>query len=189
MKYKMTKTAVSVLMLVVMAGLSQAADQKEKSENQKADATLSLSGGSVAVGIGFSWGKGTLTYKGKRYPVKVDGLSIGKVGITGASASGKVYNLKKLANFNGDYQAGGVGMTIAGGRGKIALRNQNDVQVLLTATTRGLDLTVAGAGVKMEIKKIWPPTEGGNPKSPYVWAAVRYLYIERGIDSPTLGRR
>lgn len=40
-------------------------------QERRPDATLQLSQGSVAAGIGFSWGKGTLTYEGKTYPVKV----------------------------------------------------------------------------------------------------------------------
>src|SRR5262245_66484843 len=59
------------------------------------DATLQLSEGSIAAGLGFSWGGGTLTYKGKRYPVSVDGLSVGSVGISRATASGSVFNLKR----------------------------------------------------------------------------------------------
>jgi hypothetical protein len=74
---------------------------------RKPDATLTLSEGSVAAGIGFSWGKGTLAYQGKTYPVKVEGLAVGEVGITRASATGEVFDLKKLADFGGNYVAGG----------------------------------------------------------------------------------
>ena len=66
--------------LVLLAGLAAA-------QAKKPDATLTLSEGSVAVGIGFSWGKGTLSYQGKTYPFKVDGLSVGEVGLTRASAA------------------------------------------------------------------------------------------------------
>ena len=67
--------------LVLLAGLAAA-------QAKKPDATLTLSEGSVAVGIGFSWGKGTLSYQGKTYPYfKVDGLSVGEVGLTRASAA------------------------------------------------------------------------------------------------------
>jgi hypothetical protein len=52
---------------------------------KKPDATLTLSEGSVAVGIGFTWGKGTLNYQGKSYPVKVDGLSVGELGVQSAT--------------------------------------------------------------------------------------------------------
>jgi len=41
--------------------------------------------GSVAAGIGFSWGKGMLSYEGKMYPVRVQGLSVGELGVTRAT--------------------------------------------------------------------------------------------------------
>jgi hypothetical protein len=41
--------------------------------------------GSLA-GVGFSWGNGVLTYKGKTYPVQVEGLSVGEMGVTRATA-------------------------------------------------------------------------------------------------------
>jgi len=69
------------------------------------DATVSLSADSVAAGIGISWGSGSLTYKGKTYPISVDGLSIGDAGISKISASGKVFGLNKLDDFNGNYTA------------------------------------------------------------------------------------
>jgi hypothetical protein len=79
-KYTMNnvkKIAVLLWILTVMAGSTQAATHQSKP-----DATLRFSGGSFAAGIGFSWGSGTLTYRGKSYPVKVKGLSVGKVGVT-----------------------------------------------------------------------------------------------------------
>jgi hypothetical protein len=91
------KIAVSLLILCMMTGFTQAATHHHES---KPDATLRLSGGSFALGIGVNWGSGTLTYKGKDYPVKVKGLSIGKVGMTSSSANGEVFNLKHLQDFN-----------------------------------------------------------------------------------------
>ena len=89
-------------MLGLTTTFAQAAEQEAaKSTKEKPDATLTLSGGAVALGVGFSWGKGTLTYKGKDYPVSVDGLTLGKVGLSGASATGEVYGLKSLKDFDG----------------------------------------------------------------------------------------
>jgi hypothetical protein len=99
------------------------------------------------------WGSGTLTYKDKDYPVSVNGLSVGKVGITGGSASGEVYNLKKLRDFIGHHNAGGAGVTVAGGRNVYAMTNQNGVKVFLSSTTTGVDLTLAGGGVGMELTR------------------------------------
>jgi hypothetical protein len=142
------KIAILSLVVAVMTGFTQAA-----SHHSGPDATLRLSGGSFAAGIGFSWGSGTLTYKGKDYPVSVNGLSLGKVGITGGSAVGEVYNLKSLQDFNGHYNAGGAGLTIAGGRNAVAMKNQNGVKVLMSSTTRGVDVTHGGGGVDMELKR------------------------------------
>jgi hypothetical protein len=141
------KMGLLLLVLVVITGFTQAAKEG------KPNATLRLSGKSLAAGVGFSWGKGTLTYKGKDYPVSVKGLSLGKVGISSVTAAGEVYNLKNLHDFDGNYTAAGAGLTLAGGGSAIAMKNQNGVRVVLGATTRGVDVTIGGAGVDMAIKK------------------------------------
>ena len=117
------------------------------------DATLTLSESSVAVGIGFSRGTGTLSYQGKTYPVTVEGLSVGEVGITRATASGKVYNLKNLADFDGNYAAARAGATIARGAEAIAMRNPNGVVIELTTTTQGANLKLAVAGLRLSVQK------------------------------------
>jgi len=120
---------------------------------RKPDATLQLSEGTVAVGIGFSWGKGTLSFQGKTYPVKVDGLSVGEVGVDRATAVGNVYNLKKLADFDGNYVAGGAGATVAGGAGITGMKNQNGVEIALKSTTQGASLKLAAEGLKLSVVK------------------------------------
>lgn len=118
-----------------------------------ADAILTLTEGSVAVGIGYSWGKGTLDYQGKKLPVKVEGLSVGEVGVTRATGTGNVYNLKKLADFDGNYVAGGAEATIAGGAGVTAMKNQNGVVIELKSTTQGASLKLAAEGIKLSVAK------------------------------------
>jgi hypothetical protein len=141
------KIGVLLVVLGVITGFIQAAKE------EKPDATVRLSGGSVAAGVGFSWGEGTLTYKGKDYPISVKGLSLGKVGITGVTASGEVYHLKNLQDFDGNYTGVGAGMTLAGGRSAVTVKNQNGVRVRLLSTTRGADITVGSGGVDMKLKK------------------------------------
>src|SRR4029077_8684140 len=137
--------------LLVVLGLTTTFTQAATEE--KPDATIKLSHGSVAAGIGWSWGSGTLTYKRKEYPISVNGLSLGKVGISGGSATGVVYNLKRLQDFDGHYTAARAGITLAGGVSAVAMKNQNGVRVGIHATKRGLDVTLAGGGVDMKIKK------------------------------------
>jgi len=138
---------IGLLLLIsgLIGGFAQAASAP--------DGTVRFSGGSVAAGIGWSWGKGTLTYKGKDYPISVKGLSLGKVGITGVTASGEVHNLKKLKDFDGNYTAVGAGITLAGGRSAVTMKNQNGVRVRVISTTRGADITLGAAGVDLRIKK------------------------------------
>lgn len=142
---KIKKIGLLLLVSGLITGFAQAAE--------KPDATIRISSGSVALGVGWSWGKGTLTYKGKDYPLSVKGLTIGKVGITGATASGEVYHLKTLQDFNGNYTAAGAGITVAGGRSAVTMSNQNGVRVRVISTNRGVDLTLGGAGVEMRLKK------------------------------------
>lgn len=145
------KIAVLLLVFVAMTGLTQAATHQSGP-----DATLRLSGGSFAAGIGFSWGSGTLTYQGKDYPVKVKGLSVGKVGITSSSAFGEVFNLKHLQDFNGHYNfgaAGTRGVTLARGKSGSLMTNQAGVIVRISTTQKGVNVNATGGGVDMEITR------------------------------------
>ena len=136
---------ISLLAMGVLTSFAVAAE--------KQDATLRLSFKSVAVGVGFSSGSGTRTYKGKEYPVSVSGLSVGKVGVSGSSATGKVYNLKTLADFDGHYVGAGAGMTVAGGRSRVEMKNQNGVQVYLASASKGVDVSLGRGGVEMSLKE------------------------------------
>jgi len=110
--------------------------------------------GSFAARIGFSWGKGTLAYKDKKYPVSVNGMSIGKVGITNSTAQGEVYHLQKLTDFDGHYTSAGAGLTLVGGVSVVTtMQNQNGMRINLHSTTRGADITIGASGVDIQIKR------------------------------------
>src|SRR5213596_4316758 len=144
------KIGIMLLVLGVVSGVTQAATHESKP-----DATLRLSGGSFAAGIGFSWGSGTLTYKGKDYPVKVNGLSVGKVGITSSSAYGEVFNLKHLQDFNGHYNVGGAGtrgVTVGAGKAGTIMSNQAGVIVRISSTQRGVAVNATGGGVDLQLQ-------------------------------------
>ncbi len=120
---------------------------------QGPDGTIELSGGSVAVGIGYTWGSGKLVYQGKQYQLKVEGISIADVGVSNYTATGSVYNLKKVEDIEGTYAAATAGATVAGGVSGAAMRNQNGVLIQLSATRQGLQFTFAPAGFKISLAK------------------------------------
>ncbi len=132
--------------IVVLVGLATAGEKQP-------DATLKMSEGSVGVGIGWTWGKGVLTFQGKDYPFKVEGLSVGDVGVKRADATGKVYNLKKVEDFTGNYTAGAAGATVGGGAAVAAMKNQNGVEVNLVSTTQGVAFKLAAEGMKLTLTK------------------------------------
>ena len=134
-------------MLALLAGSAVAQGAK------KPDATVKLSEGSVAVGIGWSWGKGVLTYKGKAHPFKVEGLTVGEVGITKAEATGNVFSLKKIEDFSGIYRAAGVGGTAVKGGEATALQNEKGVVIELKSATKGANLKLALEGLKLALEK------------------------------------
>src|ERR1043166_7434575 len=144
------KIAILSLMVAVMTGFAYA-----KHHESKPDATLRLSSGGFALGIGVNWGSGTLTYRGKDYPVKVKGLSVGRVGMTSSSAYGEVFNLKHLQDFNGHYNVGGAGtrgVTLGAGKTGTIMSNQAGVIVRVSATQNGVSVNATGGGVDMQLK-------------------------------------
>src|SRR5947208_2105148 len=92
---------------------------------------------------------------GKDYPVKVKGLSIGKVGMTSSSANGEVFNLKHLQDFNGHYNVGAAGtrgVTLGAGRSGTIMSNQAGVIVRVSSTQNGVAVNATGGGVDMQLK-------------------------------------
>jgi len=141
-----------LIMLVAVAGFVSLIGSLAGAQSAP-EGSLELSSGTVAAGIGFSWGGGTLTYQGKQYRVKVDGLSVGEVGIARATARGKVTNLKSLKDFDGSYTAAGAGATVGGGAGATIMRNQNGVVIEMTSTTQGASLKLAAEGMRLRVQQ------------------------------------
>ena len=132
---------------VVVLMLGAAAHAKEKP-----DGTLKLETGSVAIGVGYSWGSGTLHYKGKNYPFTIDGVSVGAIGASKAEAVGNVYHLTKVEDLDGTYTAASASATVGGGAGVATMKNQNGVSISLSSRSRGLKLVLAVDGVKIKLK-------------------------------------
>jgi hypothetical protein len=103
------------------------------------DGLIKLSAGSVGAGIGISCESGTLTQAGKEYPLKVEGLGVGTVGVAEATALGEVYNLKKISDINGQFFSVGAGMTVGGGAAALTTKNANGVVIRVVTTTEGFN--------------------------------------------------
>lgn len=135
-------------LIIGILGLSSLAH----AEDPKPDAILTLTQTSVALVVGYTWGGGTLTYADKSHPVEVDGFSVLALGVAHAEATGEVFNLKKLEDFNGTYMAASAELTLAAGAGATTMKNQNGVVIRLFTSTKGLNVKVAPEGITLNVK-------------------------------------
>ncbi|MFI5315193.1 MAG: hypothetical protein ACHQ6T_05810 [Myxococcota bacterium] len=124
-----------------------------RAQSDRPDATVEFSGGSVAAGIGWTWGSGTVMYKGEKYPITVDGLSVGSVGAASVMGSGGVFGLSKIEDIEGIYTAATVGIAIGGGASPVAMSNQKGVKIDGITTNQGLKVSFAAGGVTIKLKK------------------------------------
>ena len=144
----MRSAGLCVTLIIGMLGLSSLAH----AEDPKPDAILTLTQTSVALVVGYTWGSGTLSYEGKIHRVEVDGFSVLALGVAQAQATGEVFNLKKVEDFNGTYMAASAELTLAAGAGATTMRNQNGVVINLFTSTKGLNVKVAPEGMTLTIK-------------------------------------
>jgi hypothetical protein len=116
--------------------------------------TITVTATSVAAGIGWSWGSGTLTLlDGSQHQFKVSGLDVVAVGIKQATGVGNVYNLKKLADFEGQYVKAAAGAVVGGGMGATSMRNDKGVVINLTGVGQGVDFRLAVSGMEVKLAK------------------------------------
>lgn len=114
-------------------------------------ASLRLETTSVAAGVGASWGKGTLRFQDKEHAFRVSGLSVADLGVSRVTATGNVWGLQKLEDFNGTYSGVDLGVAVGGGTAGIAMRNENGVFIKMRAGQMGVKLSLATQGTKLKL--------------------------------------
>src|SRR5215212_8036842 len=64
--------------------------------------------------VGIGGGRGTLTFKGRKYPFKVGGLSFGAtIGASKSNLVGHAFNLHQASDIAGNYSAVAAGVAVA----------------------------------------------------------------------------
>jgi hypothetical protein len=144
--------ATTLLRRVVFGALLSAVVAAPVLAQDKPDATLDLKGGAVAFVAGYSWGSGTLHFKGKNYPWKVGGLSVVDVGASKFTGTGRVYHLTKVSDIAGTYTSAEAGATVAGGVSIQSMKNSKGVLIVLSSSRAGLQFTAAPKGVEIKLQ-------------------------------------
>ena len=141
------------ILATCLVSFSLAALPVVASADAKSDATIDISGRTVAAGVGFTDAKGTVHYRGKSYPVQVEGVGVAQVGVSTFTATGEVSNLKQLQDINGNYTAASAGATLAGGGTETSMTNQNGVVIKMHSTNAGIDLRLSLDGVSVKLSQ------------------------------------
>ncbi len=143
---------VRKLLIVVAFAAFAVAPFEVLAENAKPSGTIRFTATSVGFIIGAEWGKGTLTLNnGKRYNIRIRMLRVGMAGIERIDATGTVFNLKKMHDFEGQYVSGSAGITIGGGVAGEAMKNSRNVVIKLRSTQIGLAAKIAASGITISV--------------------------------------
>jgi len=114
--------------------------------------TVSIHQTQVALLVSGGGGGGTLRFQGRSYPFKLGGLGIGGIGFSRLDATGTVYKLTRLEDFNGVYGEARTGWAAGkSGKGQMWLRNPNGVYVHLRAQRKGLALSLGADGMVINL--------------------------------------
>jgi hypothetical protein len=103
--------------------------------------------------IGGSGGYGTLTFRGRSYPLSVGGLDYGLVfGGSKTVLRGRVSNITRASDIAGVYAAGGAGLAVGSGARAIVLANQKGAVLELSGRQVGLLANVDLSGLAITLK-------------------------------------
>jgi hypothetical protein len=103
--------------------------------------------------VGAGGGSGVLTYRGRDYPFRVSGLSLGVT--AGASINrleGWASGIRQVSDFAGTYSSVGGGGAFVGGFGGIQLGNEKGVKIALQGPRAGMEFAANLTSVRISLK-------------------------------------
>jgi hypothetical protein len=115
-------------------------------------ATLTLDAKAAAAGVGYTWGDGTLIYKGEKHRFGVKGITVADVGFSEIVGHGRVYHLNKLSDFSGTYAAATGEATVGTGLGGQILQNDKGVMIRVDEITKGARLSGSADGIQLTLE-------------------------------------
>ena len=103
--------------------------------------------------IGGSGGSGTLTFKGKRYPLSIGGISYGfTFGASETNFYGTVTNIRRPSDVAGVYGQAGIGAAAVRGAQGVVLTNQNGAVLTLSGRQKGLIISADLSGLALSMR-------------------------------------
>ena len=151
-RYGVIAALACSVMAVPMVAAIRVPPVAAQEQQARPDGTVDFTGASAAVGMGYTWGSGTLHYKGRDYPFSASGLTLADIGGGTNVVTAEVYKLNKVEDFAGTYSAASSGAALVGGGGIGYLENPKGVIMKVTSNTKGARLNLGVGGVEVTMK-------------------------------------
>ncbi|HET9584601.1 MAG TPA: hypothetical protein VFP38_11180, partial [Bradyrhizobium sp.] len=139
---------LTMLLVVLVAGLPASSHAQAQ-----APGYVSVVFAKAGLIVGAGGGRGVLTYRGRDYPFRVSGLSVGfTIGASAMRLTGRVSGLRELKDFSGIYDAVGLGGAFVGGIGGAQLTNKKGVTISLQGAEAGLEFAANRSGIRISLQ-------------------------------------
>lgn len=107
----------------------------------------------AGVVVGGSGGSGSMTFKGRTYPISIGGLSYGfTFGASQTNFRGRVSNIRRAQDVAGVYAAAAAGAAVGRGAQAIVLTNQNGAVLTLSGQQAGLIVSADLNGMAVSLR-------------------------------------
>ena len=147
--YRKTACKALALAMAVAAVIAiQHGSAFAQSSKIQESGTVTINQGQIAFIFSANVGGGNLQYQGKTYPFSISGLGVGGFGISSIEATGVVYDLKKLSDFDGAYGQARTGIVFGTvSAGTLWLENSEGVYLRLKAKRKGIALALGADAI------------------------------------------
>ncbi len=151
----LTKLFRKDVLAIAMATFFMLGAHNASSESDvKPSATLKIDQTEVAFLLSGKLGGGTLSYQGKEHRFSIGGLGVGGIGISKVEATGQVFHLNALSDFEGAYGQARSGIVVSGIgeiEGGIWLRNPSGVVIYLQPEREGIMLSLGADAILIDL--------------------------------------
>jgi hypothetical protein len=137
---------VAALVLVICIGLAPPSHAQAMGNIRMVVMKAGLIAGAGA-------GRGVLTYRGRDYPFRVYGLSLGvTAGASVTRLTGSVMGLRDVKEFSGRYDAVGGGGAWIGGLGGVQMSNGKGVVITLQGVEAGMEFAANRSAIRISLR-------------------------------------
>jgi len=142
-----TKLRAAIIAVAALAGVSVATTASADS------GSIRFSVLKAGIVVGGSGGSGSMTFKGRTYPISIGGLSYGfTFGASQTDFRGRVSNIRRAQDVAGVYAAAAAGAAVGRGAQAIVLTNQNGAVLTLTGRQAGLIVSADLNGMAVSLR-------------------------------------